>query len=311
MSACIRENLYKIPGDIDLVVGVPRSGMLAASIIGLSLNTRITDIEAYLADSLLAPDNTRKPGKPAIKLPSQAQHVLVVDDSIRTGGSLRTIKDRLCTEDRVQTITFCTVYATLHSAPMVDVFFEVLENPRSFEWNMFHRPLLAQCCVDIDGIICLDPTQDQNDDGAEYLDFLGNAKPLVKPTYLIGHLVTSRLEKYRAETEGWLKKHNIEYGKLHMLDLPDAATRQKMNCHAEFKAGVYRSIKDAVLFLESEPHQADKIANQSGKPALCFKTQKMHQPGASVVRLQHQSYTFKRKFLRQVKKKLRMANLYR
>ena len=44
LSDLIRRNLWKIPHDIDLVVGVPRSGMLPASMIALYLNTKFTSI---------------------------------------------------------------------------------------------------------------------------------------------------------------------------------------------------------------------------------------------------------------------------
>ena len=45
------------------------------------------------------------------------------------------------------------------------------------------------------------PTKEQNDDGPEYVSFLLNAVPLYLPGSKIGTLVTSRLEKYRVETE--------------------------------------------------------------------------------------------------------------
>ena len=44
----------------------------------------------------------------------------------------------------------------------------------------------------------------------------------VNSSQLIGHIFTSRFEKYRKETENWLKKHNISYDKLHMLNVRKA-----------------------------------------------------------------------------------------
>jgi uncharacterized HAD superfamily protein len=74
---------------------------------------------------------------------------------------------------------------------------------------MHHGHLLKYCCVDIDGVLCLDPTDCQNDDGAAYEKFLEEAVPMLAPTRPIGALVTSRLEKYRGLTEKWLAKHVI------------------------------------------------------------------------------------------------------
>lgn len=38
LNQCIYNNMYKLPRDIDLIVGIPRSGMLVANIIALYLN---------------------------------------------------------------------------------------------------------------------------------------------------------------------------------------------------------------------------------------------------------------------------------
>lgn len=51
--------------------------------------------------------------------------------------------------------------------------------------------------MDIDGVLCADPTPEENDDGEKYRHFLLNTPPLFIPKVTIGTLVTSRLEKYR------------------------------------------------------------------------------------------------------------------
>jgi uncharacterized HAD superfamily protein len=142
-----------------------------------------------------------------------------------------------------------------------------------------HHKFLAQCCVDIDGVLCLDPTEAENDDGPAYEKFLSEALPLFGPTRKIGWLVTSRLEKYRALTEAWLAKHGIQYDKLIMLDLPSKAERQRLGVHGSFKADFYRK-SDAILFIESEHQQALKIAELSGKPVLCVETHLVTYPDA-------------------------------
>ena len=48
--------------------------------------------------------------------------------------------------------------------------------------------------MDIDGVLCADPTPEENDDGEKYRHFLLNAPPLFIPKVTIGTLVTSRLE---------------------------------------------------------------------------------------------------------------------
>lgn len=292
ISNTIRNNLHKLPRDIDLIVGVPRSGMLAANIIALFRNLKQTDLGGYLTDTPLKHGSTRKTLSPQVIKPSDAKHVLVVDDSIDSGGSLENTRALIADIAGKQKITYCAVYSTKQSIHIPHVFLEVVEQPRFFEWNVMHRPFLAQCCLDIDGVLCLDPTDVENDDGAAYINFIRNVPPLVVPSYSVGHLVTSRLEKYRSETEHWLEKHDFVYGQLHMLDLPDAQTRRRMGCHASFKADVFRSLKDAELFIESEDNQAAKIADISGKPVLCSNTQKMYYPCISYALAEKIAHTF-------------------
>lgn len=95
-----------------------------------------------------------------------------------------------------------------------------------------HHAFLERSCIDLDGILCKDPTNDENDDGQNYRHFLINVEPLLRPSVEIGWIVTRRLEKYRKLTEEWLRKHSIKYKNLVMMNLPDKATRVALGNHA-------------------------------------------------------------------------------
>ena len=165
------------------------------------------------------------------------------------------------------------VYVTKKSRKYVDIFFEIRELPRLFQWNFLQKSDLENMCFDIDGVLCDDPKCEENDDGERYLDFIRRAKPKLRPQYKIGYLVTSRLEKYRKETESWLKNNGIAYRKLIMLDNMTAEERRKSGIHAAFKAKFYASRIDAELFVESNPVQAKKIFGLTGKPVFCVDNQ--------------------------------------
>lgn len=278
LSNTIRNHLYKIPEDIDLVVGIPRSGMLAANILALNLNLRFCDIDSFIDNTPLAQGVTRKSKLAHLAKPDEAKHVLIVDDSVQSGRSMAAAREKILRTAHDKRITFCAIYVSPHSISCTDIFLEIIEPIRFFEWHALHRPFLSKCCVDIDGVICVDPTDLENDDGPRYRGFLENGKPLLLPSYPVGYLVTSRLEKYRDETEAWLRKHGVEYRELHMLDLPDAATRRRLGCHAAFKASVFKSIETAELFIESDDAQAREIAALSGKHVLSFAKQYLYQP---------------------------------
>ena len=88
LSDAIRAQLYEIPADVDLIVGIPRSGMVPAYQIGLFLNRLVCDIDSFIADGSISHGHTRKLGV-ALSSLRQARHILLVDDSIATGGSMQ------------------------------------------------------------------------------------------------------------------------------------------------------------------------------------------------------------------------------
>lgn len=271
LSNMIRHNLWKIPHDIDLVVGIPRSGMLPATMIALFLNTRLTDIDSFVEDGGCFSNGLSR-GKYVKN--GEIKKVLVVDDSIDTGKSISDAKKKI--ESRQSgcfEYFFCTPIATKLGANIVDVYFEIIDGDRVFEWNIFHHSVLSNACVDIDGVLCLDPIED--DDGEKYRSFIQTALPLFLPTCNINTLISCRLEKYRILTEKWLAKNNISYNKLIMLDFPDKVTRVAWNKHGNYKGEYYKQRTDCTLFIESSFHQATIIAEVSNKPVYCVETNTM------------------------------------
>ena len=45
LGECIYTNISKVPRNVDLIVGIPRSGTLAANLLALYLNLPFTDID--------------------------------------------------------------------------------------------------------------------------------------------------------------------------------------------------------------------------------------------------------------------------
>nr|WP_315050793.1 phosphoribosyltransferase family protein [uncultured Brevundimonas sp.] len=255
---------HLLPRNIDLVVGIPRSGLLAANIIALTRNLPLAEVDGFTKGHILAAGRTKRQIRSASEWTDT--NVLVVDDSISSGQSMREAREKLAEVDA--NFTFCAIFGRSDAPNLdADVVLERVDLPRTFEWNIFHHEELARMCFDVDGVLCHDPDHDQNDDGDLYLKFLLEAEPLYTTTRVIGHIVTSRLEKYRAETEAWLNKHGIQYNTLWMLDLPTAEERRRLGAHAAFKAKVYEQTS-SILFVESDALQARQIASLSGKPVL-------------------------------------------
>ena len=89
LNNAIRTNLHRIPHNIDFVIGVPRSGMLPATIIAEYLNVPLIDLNSFV--------NGAKPtGGMRLGFSRgtglEKQRAIVVDDTIFNGTSIRTAK---------------------------------------------------------------------------------------------------------------------------------------------------------------------------------------------------------------------------
>lgn len=275
MNTLILKNLTKfVMARADLIVGIPRSGMLPANLIAMYLNKPFTDINSFIEGKIYSGGN-RFNGNDATKLserPSlnEIKRVLIVDDSIGYGVQLNKTKEQLkCVSDKYQFI-YSAIFARTQSQKMVDIFCEIVDGERVFEWNIFHQKwVLMASCMDIDGVICQNPKVD--DDGELYLHEIRYAKPLYIPSVKVKTLITCRLEKYRKETEDWLKLYGVKYDNLIMLNLPDKLSRQRWNKHGEYKGTEYKK-SGYMLFIESSLAEAKVIKAVSGKPVFCTET---------------------------------------
>jgi uncharacterized HAD superfamily protein/adenine/guanine phosphoribosyltransferase-like PRPP-binding protein len=277
LNDAILNNLHKLPSGVDAVVGIPRSGLIAANLLCLALNVPMADVEGFLAGRLLTTGIKRR-----TRDSGSMRTVVVIDDSVHSGDSMRKVRALFAGFTGGIRFIFCAVFGIDNNHDSVDVVLEQVPMPRMFQWNIMHHALLEKCCVDIDGVLCLDPRPEENDDGPAYKKFLGEARPLLSPSARIGALVTSRLEKYREDTVAWMARRNIEYNALHMLDLPSQEERVRQGAHGAFKAGIYKK-SDAILFIESEYEQAKEIARLSGRPVLCIATQHIIYPSVATL----------------------------
>ena len=269
LNNTILKNLHLIPRDIDLIVGVPRSGMMPANLLALYLNLPYTDIHSFMKGYIY-----KSGARKQFFNESGYKNILVVDDSIASGSAIKECKNDLSDLETKFNIKYCAIYYTPENGNLADYVMEAVATPRYFQWNIFNHTTLEKACFDIDGVLCVDPSNEQNDDGALYKSFLLNAAPLYIPGSRIGTIVTSRLEKYRKETEIWLKNNGVRYDKLVMLDLPDMKARQKANNHAGHKAKEYQA-NNYTLFVESDLGQAIEINKITKKPVYCTENFEM------------------------------------
>ena len=75
----IKNNIQKIPTDIDLVVGIPRSGMIPAYMLGLMLSKQVCSLQEFLTEDFKNKTTYR------VKFSNDVNKVLIIDDSILSG----------------------------------------------------------------------------------------------------------------------------------------------------------------------------------------------------------------------------------
>lgn len=265
LNTFILRNLHKFPHDIDVVVGIPRSGMLPANLIALYLNKPYTDIDSFIEGK------TYKCGERGAFVENVGSNrILVVDDSICKGGAINKAKQKLAPLSGGYSFIYAAIIAAKEATSLVDVYCEIVDVPRCFQWNILHHPyVIPNSCFDIDGVLCEDPPYD--DDGLQYTRYIENAIPKYIPTVEINTLVTCRLEKYRESTEKWLKQNNVKYQKLVMLNMKTKQERVKWGKHGKFKGKIYAE-SPTFIFVESSMRQAIDIVKTSRKPVFCTET---------------------------------------
>src|SRR5262245_42009735 len=131
MAQTIRRNLHRVPHDIDVVVGVPRSGMIPASMLALHRNVALTDVDGLLQGRGLQPGIRRK--KARIKANADAwENVLVVDDSVGTGRTIADVRSRISASGGLWNVQYSAIYGMRARHAEIDLVLEVCPRPRVF-----------------------------------------------------------------------------------------------------------------------------------------------------------------------------------
>ena len=252
--------------EADAIVGVPRSGMLPAAMLATLLHKPLGWWNPHAHPPALECAVGTRLGP--IEQTGPIKRALVIDDACYAAsfrGRFSGLRDV-----GVEPVSAC-VYGGPGTPGLVDVCGRVAPRPRVFSWNLLNCSTAKSFCVDLDGVLCEDPTEAQNDDGPRYLEFIANAPPLHRCAWPVHSIVTSRLEKYRGETEAWLEGRGIKYGHLVMAPYLSKAERKAANRHAEDKAEYFAGTK-CHAFIESSERQAKRIAELTGRPVICTDT---------------------------------------
>lgn len=282
----IRNNFYKIrnfEGDSQFcgVLGVPRSGMIPASIIAEMLNVGFASVNEFIEKDFDAFNNHG--ARLLNKFNTERKKILVIDDTCYYGNSLKRTKNLLQPlSDKYEFVFMCVYLEGPLNTMTPDLFLRDIREVTLkseikialYEWNIMHHSQ-ESCLYDIDGVIFLDPPDERNTE--DYIEYIKNPTPLFIPsTEKPLTFCTYRLVKYYDITLNSLLKQGIKSSKMHMFNSDDYFERQKTPSYL-FKSYVYSKVEpDKKIFIESDDVQAYLIHENTKKAVFCTTTNKMY-----------------------------------
>lgn len=245
--------LAQIPTDLSGVVGIPRSGMVPATIVAMSLHLPLF---TYTHNNLF---NVGSGARLNVRSPALAR-MIVIDDTVCTGNTIKRAKKFFGT-----TAHYAAVYVRPNYDSAVDFYADKLNLPHFLEWNLFNSIHIAKMAFDMDGVLCEDFSEDIGDDEKDML----NRRPLYLPRKeKIPLIITARMERHRDVTEAWLDKHGVQYDRLVMGSWKTEEERLRPHEIARYKSAHFAN-SGLVTYVESHPSLAKQIAQMTRRQVIC------------------------------------------
>lgn len=266
LAADSLELAAKLPADVDLVVGIARSGLTPASVAATLRHVPLWTVSGVRPP---APAGSgQRMGAGAEPRPAP-RRIALIDDTAATGREMGRQARAVSAAFPGVPVTRAVVYATPRAASAVDLYVAVLPGPHYLEWNWPNAGHGQACGYDFDGILCEEIRREDCDDGPRYLEALRSARPLYLPRRApIPIVVTARAEQYRAVTEDWLNRHGVRVERLVMRDWDFDGGRFDPIAVGRWKAAKFRAAR-LNLVAESDPVQARIVADHAGVRVLC------------------------------------------
>jgi adenine/guanine phosphoribosyltransferase-like PRPP-binding protein len=252
----IRMWLNSLSSDFDIVVGIPRSGLMTASIIAIEFGKPLSTPDQIIQGKYwITRTNTSE-----LKIDVDNAKILLVDDSAGTGTTMEEARELINTNKPYIEIITAATYVSDPSEPYY--YYKRFKKQQPILVRaLMHNSFIPPVAFDMDGVICEDYA------GQEYHGFLMNAKPHKIPIYTIDFIITGRKRKYQQETLDWLQQYNVKWKVLLMC--PEDETT------ISFKSRMIRKYKPGI-FVESNPAEAKEINRRTGVLVICIGDEKLY-----------------------------------
>ncbi|MGD6807232.1 MAG: phosphoribosyltransferase family protein [Candidatus Bathyarchaeia archaeon] len=238
-----------LPKDFDCIIGVPRNGLLVASVLALKMGKPLSTADDFVRGIVWASSSSEKP--------SVYKRVLLVEDAVNTARAMKEDISKLKAFDaNLEVKTGCIFPQNPEMQNWIDYYYAISHDAPA-QWHMhsfFKDKVLA---VDLDGVLLDEAT--------------GN--PMLIPAFHVEAVITARIERDRAKVESWLKSHGVHYNQLIMFggELEDRSVKRI----AKYKAEQLLRV-GAEWFWESEPDLAEAICGLSKLPVYCPTNHKIY-----------------------------------
>lgn len=273
MNDAILRGLEKFPTDADLVVGIPRSGLLAGNMISLYLNLPLTDLKGLGERRLLGNGKRPLPGS-SERVFQDARKIIVVDDCVSRGTEMLKTKKLIEEWGYADRVVYATVFCFPERPDIADINLEIIPRPMCFQWSCMHTPEISSNCVDLDGLLAsrIDPEAAKTRES--YLEQVRIANPIFTPTIEIGCIFAHRPDFSREATEIWLSQNRIRYKRLVLLpnevfENPDGHAKMCEVFSSIFQEEQYR------LYLSGDDRVSAEVAEHTGKPVMNIRNSSM------------------------------------
>ena len=280
--------IKRVIPEFDVVVAIPRGGFTPASIIASIFGKPLTTPDMLLNGrwwwtTSCYVEKPRDSRVDYFDMPIEFKDdykVLLVDDvSYNWYGLLHRTKEMLMQQRPKYTVYKVAVYCFERTKRNLDFYCKQISIEHWFEKDLMVRKRgSAPLLLDMDGVICEDCPDYIVQSEERYLQWLVDVKPYLLPHWIVDYIVTGRLEKYRPQTEDWLKRHGVKYRHLIMQDNSNPLGNPRINTdHALFKVNVVRglSLPDGSIFIESNRDQAITIFKMTGVQTVCTSTNEL------------------------------------
>jgi hypothetical protein len=250
-----------LPNDFDAIIGVPRSGLLFANVLASKLGLPLSTPDNYVQGIAWQSNHVKI-------ATSKFNKVLIVEDSVFSGRQIAKAEKKIKAFNPTIQIQKASLFVTPKAKKKVDFYCIIKKPPNIFEWNLLTATdIFGKLCVDMDGVLCKDCPREVDSDESAYVRWLGTVKPKLIPNFEIEAIITSRLEKYRGQTEEWLRLYGVKYKRLFMLNLNSKSDKTFAGV-VDYKAGLIKKIRP-FWFWESSLNEAIAIHKQVQIPILC------------------------------------------